>query len=59
MRKKIAFPLKEKTKSDDKEAAEESRKKAMERMASKKNQVNQLETALKRARDAEAMLLNS
>ena len=59
MRKKIAFPLKEKKKSDDKEAAEESRKKAMERMASKKNQVNQLEAALKRARDAEAMLLNS
>lgn len=38
MRKKIAFPLKEKEKkkSEDKEAAEESRKKAMERMASRK-----------------------
>ena len=36
MRKKIAFPLKEKKKSEDKEAAEDSRKKAMERMASRK-----------------------
>ena len=36
MRKKIAFPLKEKKKSEDKEAAEESRKKAMERMALRK-----------------------
>ena len=59
MRKKIAFPVKEKKKSDDKEVAEEIRKKAMERIASKENQVNQLEAALKRAEEAEAMLLNS
>ena len=58
--KEDSFSAKEKKKSDDKEAAEEIRKKAMERMASKnKNQVNQLEAALKRAGEAEATLLNS
>ena len=34
--KEDSFPAKDKKKSDDKEAAEEIRKKAMERMASKK-----------------------
>ena len=57
--KEDSFSAKEKKKSDDKEAAEEIRKKAMERMASKKKQVNQLEAAPKRAGEAEAMLLNS
>ena len=58
--KKDSSFAKEKKKSDDKEKAEEIRKKAMERMAFKKNQVNQLEAALKRAGEAaEAMLLNS
>ena len=58
--KEDSFSAKEKKKSDDKEAAEEIRKKAMERMASKKkNQANQLEAALKRAGEAEATLLNS
>ena len=58
--KEDSFSAKEKKTSDDKEAAEENRsQKAMEYMASKKNQVNQLEAALKRAGEAEAMLLNS
>ena len=42
-----------------KKAAEEIRKKAMECMALKKNQVNQLEAVLKRAGEVEVMLLNS
>ena len=58
--KEDSFSAKEKKISDDKEAAEEIRKKTMGRMASKKkNEVNQLEAALKRAGEAEAMLLNS
>ena len=58
--KEDSFSAKEKKMSDDKEAAEEIRKKTMGRMASKKkNEVNQLEAALKRAGEAEAMLLNS
>ena len=58
--KEDSFSAKEKKMSDDKEAAEEIRKKNMGRMASKKkNEVNQLEAALKRAGEAEAMLLNS
>ena len=54
-----SFSAKGKKKSDDKEAAEEIRKKAMECMSLKKDQVNQLEAVLKRAREAEAMFLNS
>ena len=50
--KERSFSAKEKKNSDDKEAAEEIRKKAMERMAWKKNQVNQLEAALKGAGEA-------
>ncbi|CAH3157175.1 unnamed protein product [Pocillopora meandrina] len=53
------FSAKDKKKSDDKEAAEEIREKAMERMASKKNQTNLLEAAPKRAKEAEVMRLNS
>lgn len=57
--KEDSFSAKDKKKSDDKEAAEEIRKKAMERMASKKNQTNLLEAAPKRAEEAEVMRLNS
>ncbi|CAH3104980.1 unnamed protein product [Pocillopora meandrina] len=56
---KRTFSAKDKKKSDDKEAAEEIRKKAMEHMASKKNQTNLLEAAPKRAEEAEVMRLNS
>ena len=57
--KEDSFSAKDKKKSDDKEAAEEIRKKAMERMASKKNQVNPLEVAPKRFKEAGSMQLNS
>ena len=58
--KEDSFSAKDKKKSDDKEAAEEIRKKAMERMASKKkNQMNPLEAAPKRFKEAGAMQLNS
>ena len=53
------FSAKDKKKSDDKEAAEEIRKKAMECMASRKNQMNPLEAAPKRSEEAGEMQLNS
>ena len=58
--KEDSFSVKDKKKSDEKEAAEEIRKKAMERMASeKKNQKNLLEAAPKKAEEAGVMQLNS
>ena len=57
--KEDSFSAKDKKKSVDKEAAEEIRKKALERMASKKNQMNPLEAAPKRFDEAGAMQLNS
>ena len=58
--KEDSFSAKDKKKSDDKQAAEEIRKKAMERMASKKkNQMNPLEAAPKRFEETGAMQLNS
>ena len=55
-----SFSTKERKKSGDKEAAEEVRKKAMERMASKKkNQVNLREVARKKPGEVVAMRLNS
>ena len=57
--KEDSFSAKDKKKSDDKKAAEEIRKKAMECMASKKNQMNLLEAAPKRFEEAGAMQLNS
>jgi len=54
-----SFSTKERKKSDDKEAAEEVRKKAMERMASKKNQVNLRQVARKKPGEVVAMGLNS
>ena len=58
--KEDSFSAKDKKKSDDKEAAEEIRKKAMERMSSKKkNRTNLLEAAPKRAEEAGVMRLSS
>ena len=57
--KEDSFSAKDKKKSDDKEAAEEIRKKAMERMSSKKNRTNLLEEAPKRAEEAGVMRLSS
>ena len=59
-KKEDSFSTKDKKKSVDKEAAEEIKKKAMERMASKKkNQMNPLEAAPKRFEEAGVMQLNS
>ena len=57
--KEDSFSAKDKKKSDDKEAAEEIRKKAMERMSSKKNRSNLLKAAPKRAEEAGVMRLSS
>ena len=57
--KEDSFSAKDKKKSDDKEAAEEIRKKAMKRMSSKKNRTNLLEAAPKRAEEAGVMRLSS
>ena len=59
--KEDSFSAKDKKKSVDKEAAEEIRKKAMERMASKKknNKTNPLKAAPKRFEEAGAMQLKS
>ena len=57
--KEDSFSAKDKKKSDDKEAAEEIRKKAMERMSSKKNRTNLLEAAPKRVEEAGVMRLSS
>ena len=54
-----SFSAKDKKKSVDKEAADEIRKKAMERMTSKKNQMNPLEAPPKRFDEVGAMQLNS
>jgi len=57
--KEDSFSAKGKKKSDGKEAAEEIRKKPMERMASKKNQMNPLAAAPKRAEEAGVMKLKA
>ena len=54
--KEDSFSAKDKKKPDDKEVI---RKKAMERMPSKKSQTNLLEAAPKRAEEARVMWLNS
>ena len=54
-----SFSIKDKKKPDDKEAEEEIRNKAMERMTLKKNQMNPLEAAPKRAEEAGVKRLNS
>ena len=53
-----SFSIKDKKKRDDKEAEEEIRNKAMERMTLKKNQMNPLEAAPKRAKEAGVKRLN-
>ena len=57
--KEDSFYVKDKKKLDDKEAAEEIRKEAMERMASKKSQMNPQEEAPTRAEEAGVMRWNS
>ena len=60
MRKKIAFPLKKRKCQTIKRQLKKSERRPWGVWPrKKKNEVNQLEAALKRAGEAEAMLLNS